>query len=38
MDLHAAMRELVEGVVHGPFATQKVYDCAPYLAICVQEF
>ena len=23
MDLHAAMRELVESVVHGPFATQR---------------
>ena len=35
MDLHAAMRKLMEGVVHGPFAIQKVHDCAPNLAICL---
>ena len=32
MNLHAAMRQLVEGVVHRPFATQEIYNRAPYLA------
>ena len=38
MNLHAAMRQLVEGVVHRPFAMQEIYNRAPYLAIGVQEF
>ena len=36
--ISTAMREFMEGVVHGPFAMQKVHDCAPNLAICMQEF
>ena len=38
MNLHAAVRQLVEGAAHGPFATQEIYNRAPYLAIGVQEF
>ena len=38
MNLHAAMRQLVESVVHRPCATQEIYNRAPYLAIGLQEF
>ena len=36
-DFHATMRELVECVVHRPFVTHQVDDCAPDLPIGMQE-